>query len=153
MSVATEWEPIVDIPERARRTQRTARTSVGACGPAVPVRLASVTTLHRPPAAAVEAGLRLTRRGVQVVAAAVAVLAIGLVLLARASAPSGSAAGSAAGPHRVPDVVTVRAGDTLWSIASRLAPQRDPRAEIADLQRLNRLGGAALVPGQVLRTH
>jgi LysM repeat protein len=48
--------------------------------------------------------------------------------------------------------VTVRAGDTLWSIATRLAPQRDPRAEVADLQRINSLRGGALVPGQVLRT-
>jgi LysM repeat protein len=47
--------------------------------------------------------------------------------------------------------VTVRPGDTLWGIASRVAPQRDPRAEIALLQRLNGLHDVALVPGQVLR--
>lgn len=152
MSVATEFEPIFDIPERARRTQRAGRpVRAGRTGPALcpPTRLATVTTLHRLPAATIEPQLRLTRRGVQVVAAAVAVLAIGLVLLARASAPSGAA--PIARP--VPDTVTVRAGDTLWSIASRLAPQRDPQAEIADLQRFNRLGSVALVPGQVLRTH
>lgn len=160
MSVATEWEPIVEVPERARRTQRTSRSGAagvpGASGFQAPQRgaaIASVTTLHRPPAAAFEPQLRLTRRGVHAVAAAVAVLAVGLVLLARASAPSASAAGSASSTRLVPDTVTVQAGDTLWSIASRLAPQRDPRAEIADLQRLNRLGGVALVPGQVLRTH
>jgi Tfp pilus assembly protein FimV len=152
MSVATEWEPIVDIPERARRTQRTAGPRPRPLALQGPPRLASVTTLYRPPAVALVPRLRLTRRGVHVVAAAVAVLAIGLVLLARASVPAGSAAGASA-PARMPDVVTVRAGDTLWSIASRLAPQRDPRAEIAELQRLNRLGSAALVPGQVLRTH
>jgi LysM repeat protein len=160
MSVATEFEPIVDIPERARRTQRTRRPATadtadiadGGNSAGSPLRLASVTALHRPPAAALEPQLRLTRRGVHAVAAAVAVLAIGLVLLARASAPAGPAsAGSAARP--VPDTVTVQAGDTLWSLASRLAPQRDPQAEIADLQRLNRLTGVALVPGQVLRTH
>jgi nucleoid-associated protein YgaU len=146
MSVATEFEPIFNIPERARRTQSApcpARPS------ATPQRLATVTTLHRPPAEAVAPPLRLTRRGVHAVAAAVAVLAIGLVLFARASAPSAPSSTA----HHVPDTVTVQAGDTLWSIASRLAPQRDPRAEIADLQQLNRLGGAALVPGQVLRTH
>ena len=156
MSVATEWEPIVDIPERARRTQRTGRSgAAGARGFQAPPRrtaIATVTTLHQPPAAAVEPQLRLTRRGVHVVAAAVALLAITLVLLARASAPAASAAGSA-GSRGVPDTVTVQAGDTLWSIASRLAPQADPRAEVALLQRVNRLGGVALVPGQVLRTH
>jgi Tfp pilus assembly protein FimV len=111
-------------------------------------RLATVTALHRPPEQAVAPQLRLTRRGVHVVAAAVAVLAVALVALARVSA-------SSAGPvqHRVPDTVTVRAGDTLWSIAGRVAPGRDPRVEIADLQRLNSLSGVALEPGQVLRTH
>ncbi len=144
MSVATEFEPIFDIPERARRTQRGA----GQAGP--PQRLATVTTLHSPPADPDAAPLRLTRRGVHVLAAALAVLALGLVLIARASAP---AAGSGSASRPMPDTVTVHAGDTLWSIASRLAPQRDPRAEVADLQRLNGLGTAGLVPGEVLRTH
>jgi LysM repeat protein len=93
--------------------------------------------------------VRLTRRGVHAVAAVLALAALGLVLLARASAPGGPAAQS----RPLPATVTVRAGDTLWSIASRLAPQTDPRAEVADLQRLNGLGAAGLVPGQVLRTH
>jgi LysM repeat protein len=48
--------------------------------------------------------------------------------------------------------VTVRSGDTLWSIASRVAPGADPRAEVATLQRLNHLRGTALTPGQVLAT-
>jgi nucleoid-associated protein YgaU len=114
-----------------------------------PQRLATVTTLHRPPLRAIAPQLRLTRRGVYVVAAALAVLAVALVALARVSAP---AASPAAGPS-VPDTVTVQAGDTLWSIAGRLAPHGDPQAEVADLQRLNHLSGTALVPGQVLRTH
>lgn len=111
-------------------------------------RLATVTTLHRPPAQAMTPQLRLTRRGVHVVAATVAALAVGLVALARVSAPPSGPAAS-----RMPDTVTVRSGDTLWSIAGRVAPDRDPRAEIADLQRLNHLAGVALEPGQVLRTH
>jgi hypothetical protein len=111
-------------------------------------RLATVTTLYAPPARALKPALRLTRRGVQVLAAVVATLAVGLVAVARVSAPS-----AGTGRTSVPDTVTVRAGDTLWSIASRLAPQADPQAEIGDLQRINHLGGVALVPGQVLRTH
>jgi LysM repeat protein len=143
MSVATEFEPIFDIPERARRTQTVPRP---ACAPQ---QLATVTSLHRPPVETVAAPLRLTRRGVHAVAAALVLAALGLVLLARASAPPTPAAPS----RPAPATVTVRAGDTLWSIASRLAPQRDPRAEVADLQQLNGLGAAGLVPGQVLRTH
>ena len=137
MSVATEFAPDVYIPERART----------ACPP---VRLATVTTLHRPDERTVAPPLRLTRRGVLVLCAAVAVLAMALVGLAWHSAP---AATSGARPASVPDTVTVHAGDTLWSIAAEVAPQRDPRAEVGDLQRLNGLSGVALVPGQVLRTH
>jgi LysM repeat protein len=47
--------------------------------------------------------------------------------------------------------VTVQPGDTLWSIATRVAPQRDPRAEVAALQKRNHLADVALVPGQVLQ--
>jgi nucleoid-associated protein YgaU len=137
MSVATEFAPDVYIPERARAS-------------AVPGRLATVTVLHRPDERTVAPPLRLTRRGVLVLGAAVALLALALVGFAWASAPSGA---SGAEPSRVPDAVTVHAGDTLWSIAAQVAPQRDPRAEVGDLQKLNGLSGVALVPGQVLRTH
>jgi LysM repeat protein len=44
----------------------------------------------------------------------------------------------------------VQPGDTLWSIASRLAPTRDPRAEVLDLQKINHLSGVDVFPGQVL---
>ncbi len=146
MSVATEFEPIFDIPERARRTQTVPRP---ACPPhETPQRLATVTTLHRPAVETAAASVRLTRRGVHVVATVLALAALGLVLIARASAPATPMAHS----RPVPATVTVRAGDTLWSIASRLAPQVDPRAEVAALQRLNGLGAAGLMPGQVLRT-
>lgn len=137
MSVATEFAPVVFIPERART-----------CPPPAQ-RLASVTALHRPAHNSVTAPVRLTRRGAAVVAVAVAVLALTLFAIAWLSAP-GDAAGA---PHATAETVTVEPGDSLWSIAGRVAPQRDPRAEVADLQRLNHLGGAALFPGQVLRTH
>jgi nucleoid-associated protein YgaU len=141
MSVATApdeafFAPLVQIPDRARR-----------CAP--PERLASVTALHRPSEHIVAPPLRLTRRGVAVLTAAVAVLATVLTGVAWLSAPS-SPAGPSSGA--VPDTVSVQSGDSLWAIASRVAPQRDPRAEVADLQRLNHLGTAALVPGEVLRT-
>ena len=129
MSVATEFAPVVFIPERARTVRPDA----------------TVLTLHAPSASA--APLRLTRRGVLVLAALVAVLAGAIVWLAGLSAPG---AARPAGP--APAAVTVRAGDTLWSIAGRVAPDTDPRAEVATLQRLNHLPGAALTPGQVLRT-
>lgn len=112
-----------------------------------PEGLATVTALHRLPERATAAPLRLTRRGVRVMTVAVAVVACALVGVARMSAASAPATA-----HPVPASVVVRPGDTLWSIASRLVPQGDPRAEVARLQQLNRLGSADLVPGEVLRT-
>ena len=131
MSVAVEYVPIVAIPEPARRPRVDE-----------PTRLASVTRLHAP---SDPIPLRLTRRGIAVVAALVAAVALGIVVLAARSAPGAPASA----PH--PATVTVRAGDSLWSIATRVAPDRDPRAEIEALQRANHLGGVTVVPGQVLR--
>lgn len=95
---------------------------------------------------------RLTRRGIAVLAGALAVLAAALVWFAAVSAPS--SAGTAPAPVVTGDSVAVAPGDSLWSIAGRVAPDRDPRAEVAVLQRLNHLdGNSTLVPGQVLRIH
>ncbi|HEV7192030.1 MAG TPA: LysM peptidoglycan-binding domain-containing protein [Jatrophihabitantaceae bacterium] len=131
MSVATDVVPVVYIPPRARPVERD---------------LAPVISLLPPTADSIAAPLRLTRRGVRVLAAAVAVLAGLLVVLAWASAPAAHPATPA------PAAVSVRAGDTLWSIAARVAPDRDPRLEVAQLQRINHLTGADLLAGDVLRT-
>jgi len=89
--------------------------------------------------------VRLTRRGVAVLTVAVLALGAGLIWLAKLSAPRSGPAPQA--PH----AVTVQSGDTLWSIATRIAPDRDPRAEVAALERRNHLTSVDLVPGQVLR--
>jgi hypothetical protein len=132
MSVATEFAPVVFIPEQARQHQRLAR----------------VIELHRPSEQSVAAPLRLTRRGVLVVGLVVGLVGVALVWLAAASASGAGAAGAGSAA----DAVTVRGGDTLWSIAGRVAPQTDPRIEVARLQRLNHLVDAQLTAGQVLRT-
>ena len=44
---------------------------------------------------------------------------------------------------------TVRAGDTLWSIADATFPG-DPREGVWELQRRNELEGATILPGQRL---
>jgi hypothetical protein len=46
--------------------------------------------------------------------------------------------------------VVVRSGDTVWSIATSLQGDGDVRALVDEIQRLNDLDGADLVPGQVL---
>jgi LysM repeat protein len=50
-----------------------------------------------------------------------------------------------------PVFYTVRAGDTLWSLANRLAPKGDPRAMVYDLMRLNRLDSAQIYSGERLQ--
>lgn len=134
MSVATEFAPIFDIPERAR-THRP---------------LATVTELYRPEERSVAAPLRLTRRGVLVLASLVGALAAALIGIAWASAPP--AANSATGAGSAPAIVSVQQGDSLWSIAARVAPKTDPRLEVERLQQLNHLSGAQLQPGQLLHT-
>lgn len=141
MSVATEFAPSVSIPARARSA-----AASGAAVDLLPSRLATVTVLQPPLRREAVAPLRLTRRGVVVLAVAVVLLGLALIGLARLSAPQTAASSPAA-----PRVVTVQAGDTLWSIATRVAPNTDPRAEVAQLQRRNHLTGVDLIPGQTLR--
>jgi hypothetical protein len=45
---------------------------------------------------------------------------------------------------------SVSAGDTLWKIASELAPNQDPRDFITQLVELNKLTSASVTPGQRL---
>lgn len=132
MSVATELVPTVYIPPRARPQER-------------PRRLASVTVLHAPQELGEAPPLRLTRRGVAVLTGAVVALGALIVGLAALSAPH------SAPTQAPPAAVTVQVGDTLWSIATRVAPDRDPRAEVAALQQRNHLASVDLTPGQVLR--
>jgi LysM repeat protein len=77
-------------------------------------------------------------------------LTIGVILVAllvtgpvsRAFAPR-----PAARAHRV---YVVRAGDTVWAIASRFAGGGDPRPIVDAIDRRNRLRGGSIVPGQAL---
>jgi LysM repeat protein len=91
--------------------------------------------------------LRLTRRGAVAIAGLMLLICVGLLGIAKMSAPSSAGPAPAA-----PAIVTVQAGDTLWSIAGDIAPQRDPRNVVADLRRINELSSVALTPGQILRT-
>jgi LysM repeat protein len=64
----------------------------------------------------------------------------------------GSRAVSAGQAHpKAPVVYQVQAGDTLWTIASRLAPANDPREIIGLLMKANHLGSPTIIPGQTLR--
>lgn len=112
-------------------------------------------------------GIVLTRRGRLLLRAGLWLavttgLAVGLVLLwitVAASVAPGAAAGSG-GPAvtsvlsdsepRVTVDVVVDPGDTLWQIAGEHAPERDPRAVVADIVTLNELPSAGVQAGQTL---
>ena len=54
-------------------------------------------------------------------------------------------------PSSAPAVVVVQPGETLWTIARRVAPERDPRDVVTELRRRNALPSADVRAGQRLR--
>lgn len=181
MSVATEFPPAVYIPERARSTMPYSRTEprhltlvpgreqVADLGSPERQKLPDGRR-QRPGVSFVEFGasfiegtpawplvvtpapapLRLTRRGVIAAVLATIVLGFGLLFLAYVSAGSSHAGAPslAAGA-----TVTVRPGDTLWSIAEQVQPNHDPRLVVDQLRALNRLDPGSLTPGQTLKVN
>ena len=96
------------------------------------------TEMRRPP-------LRLTRRG------RVVLLGLFILMSCLASAVLLTTASSAEdAPVDPPQSVVVQPHETLWSVATRTAPDRDPYAAIAELQRINDLDGFVVHPGQTL---
>lgn len=92
--------------------------------------------------------LRLTRRGRLVLVAAVTMLTVlaGLTLgLGSSLAASGGPA-----PDAARHTVILAPGQTLWSLATRIAPHDDPRLVVADIEALNHLTGAPVQAGQRL---
>ncbi|MCW2528652.1 MAG: yneA [Pseudonocardiales bacterium] len=94
--------------------------------------------------------VRLTARGRLAFALAAVVVALGISIGAWFGA---AGAGDAPAATAVPAQVVVHDGDTLWSIATAVAPGRDPRVTVENLRRINGLGSADLAAGQVLRLH
>jgi hypothetical protein len=115
--------------------------------PPAPLRLVAS---RRPPAAPAPAPLAV----VLAVAAAVLALGLGGLRLAQGAPPTTSwvdlaqrsVADAANGAAPGGLVLVVQPGDTLWSIAQRLDPGRDPRPLVDALARAN--GGTALQAGQ-----
>ena len=87
--------------------------------------------------------VRLTRRGRLVVVLTLLVVAVVGFSMGRVSS-------QAAGPAQPLPTVTVQPGETLWQIATRVAPHADPRAMVLQLETLNHLRGAAVMSGQRL---
>jgi hypothetical protein len=106
------------------------------------------------------AGLTLTRRGRLVVALGVLALVlaafVGLVVLllgptaTPASATTSSAAAGVVSAHSGLATITVRSGETLWAIATRVAPNADPRETITAIEQVNNLRTGYVYAGQRL---
>lgn len=114
--------------------------------PAGPVRLrpagARVVRPARP-------GLRLTRRA-HVLLGLLAALAAAVAVIA-ASGRVEALDETAPVPASAPAEVVVAPGETLWSIAERIAPDRDPRGVVEQVRRLNGLPSGDVQAGQRLR--
>jgi LysM domain len=48
-------------------------------------------------------------------------------------------------------VIRVGAGETVWDVARRVAPQSDQRAVVERIPHLNGIVGSAITPGQQLQ--
>ena len=90
--------------------------------------------------------LRLTRRGKAVVLIVSALLL--LVAISAGRTGSQAATMTEVGPQL--QQTTVQPGDTLWSVAQRIAPDNDPREVVAQIRRINQLHTSALQAGQLL---
>jgi LysM repeat protein len=92
--------------------------------------------------------LRLTKRGRRVL---VFLVAFPLVAAALAFALNGgmAAATNVSGASSL-QYVTVESGQSLWQLASEIAPSADPRDVISDVVHLNQLTGTDIQAGQRL---
>ena len=93
--------------------------------------------------------LRLTRRGRVVVAVAAALLLAALSLVVAASAQATNHPVARAAQQNLTQV-TVRPGQSLWSVAESADPGADTRVVIQQIVELNGLTGAVVFAGQRL---
>ena len=94
--------------------------------------------------------LRLTRRGRVVVAAAAVLLLAALSLVVAASAQATNHPLPSRGVQQALTQVTVRPGQSLWSVAENADPGADTRAVIRQIVELNGLTGDVVFAGQRL---
>jgi hypothetical protein len=94
--------------------------------------------------------LRLTRRGRAVVAVATALLLAVLSLVIAASAQATSHPAPSGAAQRNLAQVTVRPGQSLWSVAENADPNADTRVVVQQIIELNGLTGNLVFAGQRL---
>ena len=131
------------VRPQARPVHSSSRAEQREPGQAAPV----WSKADAPPVRRPGSPLRLTTRGrVVVVAILIAPLLLMVSLLFRSQVD----ASSDPTPPRPYPMVVVQPGDTLWTIAGRVAPDRDPRAVIHQIREINGLSSASIQAGQRL---
>ena len=116
-------------------------------GPARTAQRSRPSSVRPLPVARGRSRVHLTGRGRLLVLLALVALLLGAFAFGR-SASHAAVTAESGGPTLTQ--VTVQPGDTLWSVSRRLAPDRDPREVVAQLQRLNHLPSSGLQVGQQL---
>jgi LysM domain len=94
--------------------------------------------------------LRLTRRG-RVVVGLLVLLAVSAAVLLAVGRVRSIGLDPVPVPASAPAEAVVGPGETLWSVAERVAPGDDPRAVVDRLRALNDLPSGIVHPGQRLR--
>jgi len=92
--------------------------------------------------------LRITRRGRIVLGTLVSLPAVAVIASIALSALPATATDESAGGTF--EYVTVASGESLWSVAERVAPMSDPREVISDIERLNGLESSDIAAGASL---
>ena len=111
-----------------------------------PARPTAVPTMGATSAVRSTGRLRLTRRGRVVFTSLAAAPLIALAAYIGINAmPAVATSNSSA---VVFEYATIESGQSLWQLASSIAPEADPRDVIADLMRLNQLDSSTVSPGQ-----
>ena len=92
-------------------------------------------------------GVRLTRRGRLVLVLAMVTIALVAFTLGRVGSSQAATDRAAHVPYAQ---TTVHAGETLWSVAQRVAPGHDLRDVVEQIRTLNHLDSVAVQVGQQL---
>ena len=104
----------------------------------------TATTTSRP-----AAPVRLTRRGRTALVLLLAAVLLAAFSLGRTATQAADVAVEGGAAQQLQQT-TVQPGESLWSVAQRIAPENDPRDVVAQIRRLNDLTGTQLRVGQQL---
>lgn len=92
--------------------------------------------------------VRVTRRGRALLVLSLVAVLFGAFSLGRANSEAAPATGPAIAA--AVDETVVQAGESLWTVARRIAPDNDPREVIQQIRKLNNMQGSQLQAGQHL---